>query len=269
MAKNKVKYGLKNVHWAKVTFDDDGAPIFGNVHAWPGAVNMSLDAQGEPSIFYADDVQYYVVNNNNGYSGDFESALIPDLFRKEILNEIEDSNGVLIEDADAPSVHFALMFEFTGDKRNVRHVVYNNTATRPSISSKTREESTEVQTESLSITSSPVYLAALRKNVVKANSGDNVTTAAYNNWYNAVYQPDTLASTVNISGPSTVAHGNTINLVASTYPADASVVWSSNDGEVATVEGGVVTGVAAGGAVIMAQLANDSSVYDTRVITVT
>lgn len=269
MPKNKVKFGLKNVHWAKVTFSDDGTPIFGTVHAWPGAVNMSLEAQGEPTNFRADDIEYYVVNNNQGYSGDFESALIPDLFRKEILLEIEDSNGVLVEDADAPSVHFALMFEFTGDKRNIRHVVYNNTATRPGIASKTKEDSVEVQTEKLTITSRPVFFAALGKNVVKASSGDNVTTTAYNNWYNSVYQPNTLASTVSISGPSTVVHGNTITLAASTYPAEANVVWSSNDETVATVDDGVVTGVAAGGVVIMAQLASDSSVYDTRVITVT
>ncbi len=31
---NKVKYGLKNVHAAKVTFDDNGYPIFANINTW-------------------------------------------------------------------------------------------------------------------------------------------------------------------------------------------------------------------------------------------
>lgn len=269
MAANKVKYNLKNVHWAKVTFNESNQPVFGTVHPWPGAVSMSLEAQGEPTIFHADGIRYYVVNNNQGYSGDYECALVPELFKKEILGEIEDSNGVLVEDSDTPSVHFALMFEFEGDQRGIRHVVYNNTATRPSIGSKTKEDSTEVQTEKITIMSSPVYLSSIAKNVVKVSSGDNTTQTAYNNWYNTVYTPNTLANTVNLSGPTTVAHGSTITLTASTYPASAEVVWSSNDEEVATVANGVVTGVAAGGVVIMAQLASDSSVYDTRVITVT
>ena len=82
---NKVKFGLKNVHYAPLTVGEEGEITFRTPVAIPGAVNLSMDAQGDPSTFYADDMAYYVTTANDGYSGTLEIALIPDSFRKDIL----------------------------------------------------------------------------------------------------------------------------------------------------------------------------------------
>ena len=181
---NKVKYNLKNAHYALLTIGEDGTVSYGKPTAIPGSVSISLDANGEPENFYADGIAYYVINNNMGYEGDLELALIPESFRTEVLMEALDDNGVLIENAQVELASFALLFEFDGDKKHIRHVLYNCAASRPGIEGKTNEDSREVQTETLAIKATP-----LASGIVKAKTGNTTDTTVYNDWYKAVYMP--------------------------------------------------------------------------------
>ena len=182
-AVNKVKFGLKNCHYAIATLDPVTNQVtFGTPVAIPGAVNLSLDPEGDVNPFYADDMVYYTTVANNGYSGDLEIALIPESFRKDVLKETEDSNGVLVEDSMVETERFALLFEFSGDKRKIRHCMYYCSAARPNIEGKTNEASKEVQTEKLQLTATP-----LPNGMVKVKTGANTDDTVYNNWYQSVY----------------------------------------------------------------------------------
>ena len=189
MAKNKVKYNLKNVHAAKLTIGEQGAFTYAAPQAIPGAVSISLDAEGDTSPFYADGIVYFRSNTNNGYSGDLEIALIPEWFRTDILLEEKDSNGVLVEKSTITEMpKFALLFEFDGDVHGIRHVLYNCSASRPSIASETKEDTIEPVTETLSLTADP-----RADGLVKARTGDTTTEETYNNWYQSVYVPSEAA----------------------------------------------------------------------------
>ena len=184
---NKVKFGIKNCFYAVATIADNGSATYANPVALKGAVSLSLEAQGENSPFYADDIVYYISSANSGYQGDLELALVPDSFKTDVLGYGTDANGILYEDADAEVKHFALIFEFSGDKHATRHVMYNCTATRPATGSTTKTESTEPQTESMTITAAPIYNASLDKNIVKASCTPDQTTQ-YSAWNTTVYQ---------------------------------------------------------------------------------
>lgn len=185
---NKVKYNLKNVYAAKMTETEvEGVSSFtyANPKAIPGAVSISLDAEGESSPFYADGIVYFRSSTNNGYSGDLQIALIPEWFRTEILQEELDAKGVLVENSNVTeSVKFALLFEFDGDVNAIRHVLYNCSASRPSIESETKEDTIEPGTETLSITADP-----RADGLVKARTGDTTDKTAYDAWYTTVYVP--------------------------------------------------------------------------------
>lgn len=184
--KNKVKFNICNVHYALQTQAEDGTVTFGTPVAMPGAVSLSLDANGEPSNFYADGYAYYIISNNMGYDGDLELAMVPENFRTDVLKEELDTNKVLMENANVETANFALLFEFDGDIRKIRHVLYNCAASRPGISSKTNEEETEVQTEMLTLKATP-----MANGYVKAKTGDDTTDKVYQDWYKAVYVPGT------------------------------------------------------------------------------
>ncbi len=182
---NKVKFGLRNCYYAKATMGVNGDVSFGTPVAMPGAVSLSLDPEGESENFYADDSVYFVVSTNNGYSGDLELALIPESFLKDIMHENEDTNGVIVENKDAQPEHFALLFDFTGDQKKIRHCMYYCTAQRAGIAGDTKEDKTEVKTEKLTIKSTP-----LPNGIVKAKTGSNTADSVYNSWFSRVYVPD-------------------------------------------------------------------------------
>ena len=119
---NKVKFGLSNVYYAVQTVGSDGKITFGEPKRYPGAVSLSLDAQGDQSKFYAENVAYFVSTANDGYSGTLETALMPDSFAIDVLHETLDSTAkVLVENATVESAAFALLFQFDGDKHGTAY----------------------------------------------------------------------------------------------------------------------------------------------------
>ena len=182
---NKVKYGLKNAHYALLTINEDGSVSFGTPVPIPGSVSLTMDAQGETSTFYADNMAYYVTATNGGYSGSFEVALIPDSFRTSVLGETLDAEAqVLVENVNNQTSPFALMFEFQGDQKAIRHILYNCTCTRPSVSGSTTTNTSEPTTETMTLTASP-----LPNGVTKARTTMTTPDIQYAAWYDAVWQP--------------------------------------------------------------------------------
>ena len=190
MSDNKVKFGLSNVHIAKIT-ETDGVITYGTPFAMPGAVSLSADPEGETTPFYADNIKYYIATSNQGYTGDLEIAMTPDEFLTQILGQVEDTNGALFESADDTNARFALMGEIAGDKKNRRFVYFDCTATRPNATMNTTEDSKEPQTDTISITMSARSTDKAIKAVIEPTTANQ---SVYNNFFNSVYVKNATAS---------------------------------------------------------------------------
>lgn len=188
-ASNKVKFGLSNVHIAKI-IEADGEITYDTPFPMPGAKSLTADPEGETTKFYADNVVYYIANSNQGYSGDLEIAMIIKQFFTEILGQQEDTNGALFESADDVTARFALMGEIEGDVKKRRFVYFDCTATRPSAEMNTIEESKEPQTDKVSITMAPRSTDKAIKAVIEPSEENQ---EVYNTFFTKVYEKNAVS----------------------------------------------------------------------------
>lgn len=186
---NKVQFGLKNVHYAPITITtgEDGKVTitYGTPIPIPGAVTLTLTPRGELTEFYADNMLYYSAAANDGYDGTLSIAAIPEQFAIDALGEEKDKDdGVLTEKADAKQKQFALMFEFDGDKKATRHVLYSCSANRPTITGNTTTNTKEPQPNELT------FISSAREGDLKVKTKTTADTpeGIYDNWYGSVYE---------------------------------------------------------------------------------
>lgn len=182
MPENKVRFNLKNVHYAVLTETNNGLTWATPVHV-PGAVSLDLAAEGETSPFYADGIVYYRSIANNGYSGTLEMARIPVQMYQDIWGDtLGSTSKVLTENATTEPKSFALLYQIDGDADEEYYCLYNVSGTRPNIGSATTEDTKEPQTQSTDIAAIP-----LSDGRVMARTTADTPTATKSGWFNTVF----------------------------------------------------------------------------------
>lgn len=189
---NKIKFGLRKLAYAPITAEtDEGAITYGTPVMIPGAISISLSAQGERRSLSADDVIYFEAWSNGGYEGDVGVALIPKQFRVDCLGEKQDAtenSNVMVETADLITQRFALLGEFQGDKHATRWALLNCTASRPQFASQTIDGESGVD-PSQSTETFTISASGRRSDHICKIWLENDGSETYNNWYTSVYVP--------------------------------------------------------------------------------
>ena len=187
MAENKVRFNLKNVHYAVLTETRSTTGVVSYSWATPvhvaGAVSLDLSAEGETSPFYADGIVFYQTVSNNGYSGSLEMARIPDSMMKDVWGDtLGSTSKVLTEMSNVEPKSFALLFEVDGDADEEYYCLYNVKGNRPAIGSQTTEDSKDPQPQSFDIAAIP-----LEDNRILARTTTDTPSATKTSWFSTVF----------------------------------------------------------------------------------
>lgn len=186
MAENKVVFGLSNVYVGTYTVNTSGTASLGTPMHIPGAVNLSIEADTEETVFWADNVKYYVTNADNGFTGTLEMAYIPDAFKTSYMNYVAQTDGGIaqVKGRDNKTIYF--MFESSGDAENRRAIFYN-----VNIGPISREYSTTTETKDPVTASLPITVVGDNKTGVTRVVYPPTATTAYNAMFTTPPTPQT------------------------------------------------------------------------------
>lgn len=189
MAENKVRFGLKNVHYAVLT--EGSTNVWATPVAVPGAVSLDLEANVASEDFYADNVAYYRTFANNGYNGTLEMAKISESMLADIWGIAAGTDNVIREYADAQPKPFALLFQIDGDADQELNVLYRCLpSSKPTAGSQTTEDTATPVTQSFDFSALPLVTGAdNQQGLIKARTGSATASATKEAWFTAVNVP--------------------------------------------------------------------------------
>lgn len=186
--KNKITYGLKNVHYAIIEEESESGVTYGTPVKLTGAVNFSFKKNAETtSIAADDDSEYATVTENKGYDGELELYGDIDEFLTDCMGMTTDGDTIVENKDDTPK-YFALMCEFSGDVKKRRHVFYRCLGSNPDIESATKGDKIEPKSAKISITSTPAKDTGDIKRTISESDSD-----VYTKWFTAVQTSGTSA----------------------------------------------------------------------------
>ena len=149
---NKVRFGLSNLYFGTYTVAANGTVTLGSPVKVPGAVSLNLDPETEETVFWADNVKYYVTNADNGFTGEVEVAAFNDDFKTTFMNYVALADGGIAQIKGMDNQTCYMMFQSEGDAQSRRGILYNVTLGQISRSYQTTEGTKEPQTATLGIT---------------------------------------------------------------------------------------------------------------------
>lgn len=260
---------------------------------WNGLSSVQESPSGaDANNIYADDIKYLELRGTEEFGATIEAYTYPEEFAL-CDGSAEVALGVMIGQQARKRFGFCYRTIIGNDTENDSygyklHLIYNAMASPSERQYQTVNDSPEAATFSWELTTTPVAVEGYKPTAsmtIDSTKADAVKLAALEDILYGTENEDARlplpGEVVELMGGAasydihlnrdnaSVIVGRTIALKATTIPAGETVTWSSSATAKATVSNGLVTGVAAGDAVITASFTKDDKTYsDTCNVTV-
>lgn len=169
---NKVSFGLSNVYYSKIT-NTTGTDTYANPVRLYGAQEFSSEVIGGSERIYADDSVIATLTQNAGRNITLKLTELDNDFKTDILGYVKLANGNLVEVTNTKIQKFALGFEFQGDVEARRVWFYKCSVTPINEATKTKGESAEANSITLSIVAEPIAVGNFLVTHVVAHKNDD------------------------------------------------------------------------------------------------
>jgi len=176
--------GCQGLHFAEVTKDDSTGSTFGTPFAVPSLISVEIKDNSDNVTLYSDDSTEQVIPTFSGKEVTIELGYISNELEAKLTGQ-KYVNGVLVQQANFVAKEFAMMFKAPKSKGGYQYVVlYKGAIARSESAYKTKEDSIEGQTVSLTGT----FMPLLSNNIVaaKADDSDNDNDSLISTWFTKV-----------------------------------------------------------------------------------
>lgn len=272
--------GVSDLVYAEVTKDDKTGITFGEVKPLAGVAEIGKSTDSASEAHYYDNIPAVVITSTGADTVTISASAIPLDVLAEITGQTYDqATGAFIEE-EREQKEFAIGYQ---TKTTDGQIIYvwrlKGSFNIPDQTNGTENAGTDANGQELTYTGiNTIHKFSKTGKTAKAV---NVNTslqkcAQIPTFFDTVQTPDTITEASQVPSVSVVpsnaavAVGDTLQLQAITYPANAIVTWTSSATTYATVDSdGLVEGKAAGSSTITASITVDGSNYtDTCTITV-
>lgn len=272
--------GVEGLVYAEVLKDDKTGITFGEVKDLAGVAEIGKTTDSASEAHYYDNIPAVIITSTGADTITISASAIPLDVLAEITGQTYDAATDMFIEEEREQKEFAIGYQ---TKTTDGQIIYvwrlKGSFNIPDQTNGTENAGTDANGQELVYTGiNTIHKFSKTGKTAKAvNVNISKDKAAQIPiFFDSVQTPDTITPASQVPSVSVIPSnasvevGSTLQLQAVTYPADATVTWTSSDATKATVDSdGLVEGKAAGSSTITASITVEGTNYtDTCTITV-